>query len=543
MTTSEQGAPQPDRRQRLRIGVIAFRVTMVLIVPVLMLEVFFSLATRTQLFEGVPALSGFRDPWLYGSYSGDNEYWEMRFLQRPPEQRKDNPDYDPVLGWNSDSTPSLSERIGRWPHSADRPSLLLVGDSYARAVQPETWYDFEMMAGLRGLSGEFDFINKGVGGYGFDQICMMGKRELNKRSSPTRQDGGGRNVLLVSLLLDDDLDRSILKFRDWPKPHFEVDSNGRLAHSYDIVPRVDEYFDGDESIGPPFMPWMAKKLARKLSGEDHREYLTEEKKKLNTTLVNEIVMDARDHGWDIMFVLFLHSSSMEDRAKLSWRIELMETALEDLGVPWVDVGPAFDQHMTLSGLELDEYHLPADHPSAGHYNSLGNAVAFEAVLEGLRQYLGRGPGGNLYVVQSVSSCSRSDGPSTVTDNTSPRWLAYDKRYSEMGWQPPYIWCESDDSGEVCLQFLGETTPGTITARAGVIMDTQERLSLVTVVNGEETGSSQLYGSSTIEFSAALEPGDKLELKCTSNTQSPRPTIEFVLSDVAYRPSAILAPSL
>lgn len=510
---------------------VAVRLAWVVLVALLALEGLLTLAVHSDVAPGSPFLAGLRDPWVYGSYSTDDAYWEVRFLRKPPESRVDNPERDDRLGWTCDSAQPLAQRLGEPASGAGLPALLLVGDSYARGVHPETWHDFESLAAASPLAAEFAFANAGVGGYGFDQIVLMAEREIARRGSVAAATAR-RPVLLVSLLLDDDLDRCVLDFRDWPKPRFELAADGALHLALPQVPTVAEYFDRHARIGPPFAPWIARKIADKCMARRPEDSRTDEKQALARALIGRVVEQARNAGWDAMFVLLLYSGALVDPTTLGWRLEVVESELASRGVSWVNVHGAFQEHMQRSGLPIDAYFLPPEHPEHGHYNALGDAVAFQAILQGLSEHFDAGPGGNLCVVQDVRPPAHG--------GVRPRWSSYDERLLALGLRPPYVHV-AGSAESLAIAFDGTTVAGTIRARASLLSSSNGHAAVQVVVNGATVRTLDFAGGAPLDVELSVGDRDALELRLEPSTRPDGGPFELVLSEIRYTPARPWVP--
>ena len=529
---SEADSAGATPRRKTGPRTVALRIALVLGIPLVLIEGLFTLAVHSDVAANSRAIAWLRNPWTYGSYAVDDAYWEVRFLRKPAESRVDNPERDDRLGWTSDRSRSLAELLGESAADRDLPPLLLVGDSYARGVHPETWHDFESMARSSAIAAEFAFVNAGVGGYGFDQICLMAERELERRGA-SAESNARRPLLLVSLLLDDDLDRCVLDFRDWPKPRFELAADGSPHLALPAVPTVAEYFDRHAQIGPPFTPWIARKIVSKCRGQRPEEARTGEKQAVARALIGRVVEQARGSGWEVMFVLFLHSGAIVDPGTLGWRLGLVESELVSRGLPWVNVLGAFRQHMQRSGLPIAAYFLPPEHPEHGHYNALGDAVAFQAILQGVSEHFGAGPGGNLCVVQDVR-------PAAQTGGARSRWSPYDERLLALGLRPPYVHAAARPGDAPAIAFDGATVEGTIRARVSVLGLHGGAAAIEVLENGRTIRTLGFEGAA-LDVELSLGEHDSLELRLDRAPSTEDP-VELVLSEVQHTPTRSWVPA-
>ena len=142
--------------------------------------------------------------------------------------------YDPLLGWKN--RPSFSndgplfdaERVTTNSNGArgsteypyrrtDKKRIVVVGDSFAFGQEVN---DEETYAAVLGSTlSDTEVINLGVIGYGIDQMLLTVKGEALKYSPD----------LIIVAYISDDIERSLVSFRDFAKPVFVLDASGCLA--------------------------------------------------------------------------------------------------------------------------------------------------------------------------------------------------------------------------------------------------------------------------------------------------------------------------
>ena len=128
-------------------------------------------------------------------------------------------------------TTSVGSR-GTREYSPGGPKLVFLGDSFVEsaACSADT-----LPAKIERLT-RIDTLNFGVGGYGLDQMLLLFERILPLFDS--------QSPLFLIGLINDDLDRVLLKVRDSPKPYFTIADQGLVLHTDHIHPNsLNDYFE------------------------------------------------------------------------------------------------------------------------------------------------------------------------------------------------------------------------------------------------------------------------------------------------------------
>jgi hypothetical protein len=127
-------------------------------------------------------------------------------------------------------TTNLATR-GTHDYATTGPKLVFFGDSF---VESAACSDDTLTAKVEQMAG-VDTLNYGVGGYGLDQMFLLFDRV---RPTFDRDD----NVVLIGLI-EDDLERVLLKVRSSPKPYFTVADDRLTLHTGHIHPAtLPDYF-------------------------------------------------------------------------------------------------------------------------------------------------------------------------------------------------------------------------------------------------------------------------------------------------------------
>jgi hypothetical protein len=350
-------------------------------------------ALRFLLFSDTaaswPTAPVLRQAWRFGNTSNDQLYWVLTSHWSVAEakrrargdaarlaeiaQRDPPPGYDPVVGWVGWSIrpgtlahPDAAQVRGRRP-------ILLYGDSFAMCTtQPDDC--FQGLLQRSPLAERFALVNYGVGGHGLDQIWLMLRGSVDRYREQ-------RPLVIVSLLVDDDLDRSVLSFRSWPKPRVSL-AGERLVLDPAPVPTREEYFKR-EGFPPAVYSWRLlahdRRLPRKLASLLQREETQRERiGELNRRILAEIASELAARELDAFFLLFFAEPAFVDPHYASWREEIACNELERLGARVVSARRAILQDAEASGRSAGDY-FEREGLAAGHYNAHGNRAVFAAI--------------------------------------------------------------------------------------------------------------------------------------------------------------------
>ncbi|HVS12256.1 MAG TPA: NPCBM/NEW2 domain-containing protein [Planctomycetota bacterium] len=357
---------------------IAVRIALVLAAS----AVTFELALRFVLFSSLAdswALArALRSP-TFAEPSSEDLYWQLQHIFEDPARRIPVPTPDPVVGWLG-----YAVRPGDYAHADElrlrgRRPVLLYGDSYAQCnTLPRDC--FQGLFERSPLAGKHALLNYGIGGYGLDQIGL-----LLERSLPRFQELEPRVV--IGILVEDDLDRSVLSFRGWPKPRLELE-DGDLVLREPVAATVEEHF---ERHPLPIVSFAWRGLVRgtKLLPRALRERLkadpipAQAKQALNRRILERMVEQLRGRGIEPAFVLFYTEAGISRPEVLGWRDAFVRGTLDGLGARWVSTRGLLLGWAEATGREVSELYGGSQRLE-GHLNVLGNQVAFLALAEALR---------------------------------------------------------------------------------------------------------------------------------------------------------------
>ena len=309
----------------------------------------------------------------------DDDFWKLRWLFRPAGQEQAYYPHHEVLGWTSGAfDPETFEHRDEGKLRGRRP-VLLFGDSFAHCVTEfgTCWQD---LLERSPLSDRFRLLNYGVRGYGFDQSVLL-------MSSVLARFAGQEPVVILSVMVDDDLDRSALTLRDWPKPHFSLTEDGGLKLDGPVPEGMDEVV----SRNPPAIrsylwryliwgsSWVPDTLAEPFRGRSARVAATQE---LNRRLIDRATGELEASGVDGFFLLF-HAARFAPEKEHAWQERFMIEELAARGAPMKLTRPLLSAAAWAADRTLESYYIPLGN-DADHLNVGGNQVTFEAIERGLQ---------------------------------------------------------------------------------------------------------------------------------------------------------------
>lgn len=373
MTEALPATPPPKKRSLRKL---ALRLALACAATLILLE----LAFRAVLFHDVPGMKAtsarLRAPQNFFDRT-DPDFWTASVLLTPAERLKPVPGYDPVLGWRGGRVAAETFEHQDEELVLTRRPVLLYGDSFAECTTPpkECWQG--LLAGSP-LHTTHLLVNYGVGGYGLDQIYLLLRCSVDRFA-------GRDPIVVVSVMVDDDLDRSLLPFRGWPKPRFGL-AHGSLVEPGPVAASVEEYLDAHP---PAVWSWAWRYVAhgreqeRGTSPEDV-EARREEIRELSRALVRAIQGELDGRGVQWFFLLF-QGESMLDKAGRDevWQYPFMVETLHELGIPFVSSRDALISHKKLTGTDPALY-FEHKGRAKGHLTALGNEAVFPALLRGIQ---------------------------------------------------------------------------------------------------------------------------------------------------------------
>ena len=332
---------------------------------------------RLLLFTEVPGTRNLairlRQPQNFAE-RWDPDYWKLAVTLRGFERQKPIPGFDPFLGWLGDDVARGSYAHRLEPAVGERRPILLYGDSFAHCAtaREQCW---EGLLQDSELGTDHALLNYGVGGFGLDQIHLMLRASIDRF---TEQDP----TVIVGILVEDDLDRSLLPFRGWAKPRLWVEdgtltaperlTGGTEAWLEENPPEVTSYAWRYLVHGTSLLP----RGFRESKGEE-RERIAE-LRELTGALLASTRDELRARGIPWFVVIFHGPKVFQPPRGAQMREDILVGLLREHGIPYVSSRTYLRDHAEANGTFARDYFLENN-----HLNPLGNQVVFQAFLDGL----------------------------------------------------------------------------------------------------------------------------------------------------------------
>lgn len=378
---------------RPRTGLFwALRIGWVLIATVLGLEG----VLRLALFHPnwLPMGEGLRNPGLF-FYGETPDFWLLRAHLRGRQGAGPAEYAHPVLGWTSGRFNSESYEHEDEADLNGRRPVILLGDSFA-GCHGDLERRFEQLMDEGPLGETHALLNYGVGGYGVDQIVLLGMETLKRFE-------GQDAVFILSMLVDDDLNRVILPFRGHPKPWVKSDGQRAIRIVRPPLPAdPGEYLD----LYTPRVPWWSLRLFRQqvlMNKKEMREasgiaLMQESMRRTVTASVLQFHDQLKAQGEQGFVMLFLNRNRQEGKTRPGNWLPWLESVLEGHHIPWVRASNEIALHQARTGRPMDDYFATTG-PGKGHYTALGNELTHLSLERGIRQAFD----GPSFVLQEITS--------------------------------------------------------------------------------------------------------------------------------------------
>ena len=208
--------------------------------------------TVALAFEGAARIALSRKSLRERLFTNDDASWRLRWVARQDLQGRLNyavDEWNPSRGWalkpNLRDVPFRGKTVnsnakglrGRREFAYQKPDgvvrIVVLGDSFT--FGEEVGDDETFSHYLQESIPDSEVLNLGVHGYGHDQMLIYLRDEGIKY----------RPDIVILGFLPDDMERNVLSFRDYAKPHFAV-RRGRLELQTGPLPRPEETLSAEK---------------------------------------------------------------------------------------------------------------------------------------------------------------------------------------------------------------------------------------------------------------------------------------------------------
>lgn len=332
--------------------------------------IFIEIFWRVIIFSDFEIFKKQRQPELYADEYADDDYWKLRFQINKKELL---PIFNKAIQIHNKDK---EERyLGRYifkdykhtnaEYLNDRRPVLLYGDSFAACYSRDDCFD-HILNNDKTFSANHYLLNYGMGGYGLDQIYLMLKNSIDHYNRPF--------VVLSFMTLD--LDRSVLTFREGPKPFFIIKNNSLELHEKSDYPNAETLFSDNK---PQIVSYFYRRVvysgvARRLMPNQlisylkREDYFREKIKQINEKIILEIINELKSRNVDFIFLIFhpswIRESGLLDEDITDWRDVFIKQVLHEHKIPYIWSKDIIFQQIKEKNLLLSEFFVGNGHPSA-----------------------------------------------------------------------------------------------------------------------------------------------------------------------------------
>jgi len=230
-------------------------------------------------------------------------YWKLRFIGTHAgwwgEPIFAHERMHPTRGWvmqanrtHPESTDDRGHRgSGTFVLNEDAFRVMALGDSFTFGAEAGEGEDWPSLVGAR--DERLQMINFGVSGYGLGQMYLTLREEIEEY----------RPHVVICSPISPNVYRTLLSFREWHSPRYELDEQGELTLTNVPFPSVEGTID---AFLERYGYWSARwSLAEEQAEFDRRvesgEY-DEEAMRVNVALIQAMADQARAHGAGYLLV-------------------------------------------------------------------------------------------------------------------------------------------------------------------------------------------------------------------------------------------------
>ncbi len=310
--------------------------------------------------------------------SRNDDYWKLQSLFNR-ELVSDPPGADPLVGWTGGVTP-LTFAHPDEAKLAGRTPVLFYGDSNAECrTGPEDC--FQGLMDRSEFGTQYGLLNYGVGGYGLDQIQRLMSASIDHYAAQNP-------IVIVSFMVDDDLDRSMLAFRCWPKPRYGV-KDGHLVEPGPVDTDTNHYLEHNPPHITSYLYSLVSGAWRTFEPERVGEGAElEEKRTLNRLVLEKIRDDLERRHLRYFFLVFQMEGHFGGSGVAKWSQEVFDAFAAEHHVPFVTTGQFVIAATNSRADGIGELIGRNDPVLMNHLNPAGNRVVFEAIRQGLEGRFG-----------------------------------------------------------------------------------------------------------------------------------------------------------
>lgn len=313
---------------------------------------------RIALFSNISAFDFLKVPRLYADYERDStehlyreDYWKMRSTFY---EVNDLAQPHPLLGWIGNFHPETYEHADEFFSKGKRP-VLLFGDSFTQCIDTSSCFE-DFLNNDTAFSNHFYLLNYGVGGYGIDQIHLLMEQAVSRYENP----------IVIFGMLTTDMDRSMLSFRDAPKPYFSLEHDELRLNGVPVNLKSSEYIEQNPIEIESYVFTLIRNswnwLLKTKASESSKNAVIQ----LNDAIIRNQVDLLREAEIEPMMLLFQPINQPENE----WRCSALLNLFKELNLEVIDTKSVLSAHLESNEGTEGDYYIPEDlHPNS-KYNQL-----------------------------------------------------------------------------------------------------------------------------------------------------------------------------
>ena len=342
---------------------------LLVIISITLTLVVVEFALRVVLYNDNSVYDFLRKPELYAHYERDDtehiyreDYWKMCFLFSG-DKSIEKP--HPLLGWDGNFDSETYEHADEFFSKGKRP-VLLFGDSFSQCIDSTECFE-DFLNSDTAFANHFYLLNFGVGGFGIDQIYLLMEQALTRFDNP----------IVIFGMLTTDMDRSLLNFRDAPKPYFLLQNGALELQGTPIKMGANEYIETHPIEPFSYVLSVLQNVIKRSLKTQVSEGSKETIKKLNEAIIRYQVKQLRAKEIEPLMLLFQPINQSRDE----WRAQFLLGLFQDLRLDVLNARTILQKEMKVSGKSEEEFFIPNDLHPTSTYNQIVAQEIKRAVIE------------------------------------------------------------------------------------------------------------------------------------------------------------------
>ncbi|MFA5275613.1 MAG: SGNH/GDSL hydrolase family protein [Candidatus Omnitrophota bacterium] len=341
---------------------------------------------RVSIFTDYLPIKPLRNPWLYASWYDDDDFWKLYYKFKGEFKPPPSVAIHPLLGWSQEpidtDNPLGLRKENLEFFSSSKKQILFYGDSFVDGVVSSQ--DYQIPRYIAKRLNDAVVIDLGCGGYGLDQMYLLFKLTHEKSHNP---------LVIFGILVEDDLDRSILSVRTGQKPYFIVQNEKLVLQGVPMDSIPAHYFATNPPKIKSYLFRMVFRattkgitlLGQSLNIGKSKWFINRkmnDKILINTKIIEGIDTLCKTQGYSLLFVLF--HGQYELASGGCWQTEFLKSLFHGMNIRYIDTADFLRSYNRQYSIPFSDFYVNEGF-GEGHHNNLGNRI----ISEGLIEYLSR----------------------------------------------------------------------------------------------------------------------------------------------------------